>query len=194
MPNKVKQMTIHFTWFHERFRALLADANEETIRIYARTYIMMLLSTQFFCDKNVNRVHLWWLPFVVRLDELDNHGWGSTTLVWLYRSMCRVANRNVTNLARPLHLLQYWIFWQFPMLRLNGFDIFSFPLASRLRDRHPYSTAEVVAVVHPKILAEEHCPSAEYLDWWHWVAHRVLFPDATFDDPRPIEISAEAHR
>ncbi|RYR08482.1 hypothetical protein Ahy_B05g076186 [Arachis hypogaea] len=181
MPNKVKQMTIHFTWFHERFRALPADANEETI---------------------------------LRLDELGNHGWGSTTLAWLYRSMCRVANRNVTNLARPLHLLQYWIFWQFPMLKPNGFDIFSFPLASKwatylqpLMPRSkelfkcvllwtdcPYSTAEVVAVVHPKILAEEHCPSAEYLDWWHWVAHRVLFPDATFDDPRPIEISAEAHR
>ncbi|RYQ94513.1 hypothetical protein Ahy_B08g089429 [Arachis hypogaea] len=45
--------------------------------------------------------------------------------------MCRVANRNVTNLARPLQLLQSWIFWRFPTLRPQGFDAFSFPLASR---------------------------------------------------------------
>ncbi|RYQ85735.1 hypothetical protein Ahy_B10g105326 [Arachis hypogaea] len=30
--------------------------------------------------------------------------------------MCRVANKNVTNLAGPLQLLQSWIFWWFPML------------------------------------------------------------------------------
>ncbi|XP_025683363.1 serine/threonine-protein phosphatase 7 long form homolog [Arachis hypogaea] len=38
-PNKVKQMTVHFTWFHERFRVLPPDASEETVRIYARAYI-----------------------------------------------------------------------------------------------------------------------------------------------------------
>ncbi|RYQ85203.1 hypothetical protein Ahy_B10g104704 isoform B [Arachis hypogaea] len=46
-PNKVKQMIVHFTWFHERFR-VLADATEDTVCIYARAYIMMLLSTQLF--------------------------------------------------------------------------------------------------------------------------------------------------
>ncbi|RYQ85204.1 hypothetical protein Ahy_B10g104704 isoform A [Arachis hypogaea] len=34
-------------WFHERFR-VLADATEDTVCIYARAYIMMLLSTQLF--------------------------------------------------------------------------------------------------------------------------------------------------
>ncbi|RYQ85202.1 hypothetical protein Ahy_B10g104704 isoform C [Arachis hypogaea] len=43
----VKQMIVHFTWFHERFR-VLADATEDTVCIYARAYIMMLLSTQLF--------------------------------------------------------------------------------------------------------------------------------------------------
>ncbi|RYR15763.1 hypothetical protein Ahy_B04g072693 [Arachis hypogaea] len=57
-PNKVKQMTVHFTWFHERFRVLPADATEETVRICARAYIMMLLSTQLFGDKSANRVHI----------------------------------------------------------------------------------------------------------------------------------------
>ncbi|RYQ83570.1 hypothetical protein Ahy_B10g102305 [Arachis hypogaea] len=70
--NKVKQYTVHFTWFHERFRVLLADATEETVRIYARTYIMMLLSTQLFGDKSGNWVHIRWLPFVARLDDMGN--------------------------------------------------------------------------------------------------------------------------
>ncbi|RYR10149.1 hypothetical protein Ahy_B05g078618 [Arachis hypogaea] len=39
-PNKVKQMTVQCTWFHERFRMLPADASDDTIRIYARAYIM----------------------------------------------------------------------------------------------------------------------------------------------------------
>ncbi|XP_072073810.1 protein MAIN-LIKE 2-like [Arachis hypogaea] len=59
--NKVKQYTVDFTWFHERFRVLPDNATEETVRIYARAYIMMLLSTQLFGDKSENRIHIQWL-------------------------------------------------------------------------------------------------------------------------------------
>ncbi|RYR44829.1 hypothetical protein Ahy_A08g041103 [Arachis hypogaea] len=58
LPDKRKLYTVHFTWFHERFRVLPADASEETVRIYARAYIMMILSTKLFMDKSANRVHL----------------------------------------------------------------------------------------------------------------------------------------
>ncbi|XP_020963381.1 serine/threonine-protein phosphatase 7 long form homolog [Arachis ipaensis] len=130
-PNKVKQMTVHFTWFRDRFRVLPVDASEETVRIYTRAYIMMMLSTQLFGDKSANRVHIRWLPFVANLDDMGRYSWGSAALAWLYRCMCRVANRNVTNLTGPLQLLQSWIFWRFPSLRPEGFEAFSFPLASR---------------------------------------------------------------
>ncbi|RYR55212.1 hypothetical protein Ahy_A06g030461 [Arachis hypogaea] len=63
-------MTVHFTWFHERFRVLPADATEDTVRIYARAYIMILLSTQLFGDKSANWVHIRWLPFVANLDDM----------------------------------------------------------------------------------------------------------------------------
>ncbi|QHO38825.1 uncharacterized protein DS421_4g123800 [Arachis hypogaea] len=121
-PDKRKLYTVHFTWFHERFRVLPADASEETVRIYARAYIMMLLSTQLFMYKSANRVHLCWLPFVARLDNMGSYSWGAAALAWLYRCKCRVANRNVTNLAGPLQLLSSWIFWRFPTLRTQGFD------------------------------------------------------------------------
>ncbi|RYR19829.1 hypothetical protein Ahy_B03g064723 isoform G [Arachis hypogaea] len=136
------------TDFHIHIEVLPADASEETVRIYARAYIMMLLSTQLFMDKSANRVHLRWLPFVARLDDMGSYSWGAAALAWLYRCMCRVANRNVTNLAGPLQLLQSWIFWRFPMLRLPGFDAFSFLLAS--------SSLDVLAVIHLEILTEEH--------------------------------------
>ncbi|RYR69443.1 hypothetical protein Ahy_A03g015997 [Arachis hypogaea] len=100
--DKVKQFTIHFTWFHERLWVLPVDASEDTIRIYACAYIIMLLSTQLFGDKSANQVHIQWLSFVARLDEMSSYNWGPAVLAWLYRCMCRVANRNVTNLASPL--------------------------------------------------------------------------------------------
>ncbi|QHO52363.1 uncharacterized protein DS421_2g38710 [Arachis hypogaea] len=161
--SKVKQMTVCYTWFHERFRVLPADATDET---------------------NANRVHLRWLPYLASLDDLGRYSWGSAALAWLYRCLCRGTNRNVVNLAGPLQLLQSWIFWRFPTLRPTGFDQFGFPLASRWAefvprnnagaqrlvsarlalDRlrvhdfvwEPYSSADVVAVIHPKILADEH--------------------------------------
>ncbi|RYR02963.1 hypothetical protein Ahy_B06g081799 isoform A [Arachis hypogaea] len=70
--DKIKQMTVHYTWFHERFRVLLADASEETVRIYTRAYILMLLSSQLFADKNANRVHFRWLPYLTSMDNLES--------------------------------------------------------------------------------------------------------------------------
>ncbi|RYR15206.1 hypothetical protein Ahy_B04g071931 [Arachis hypogaea] len=166
-------------------RVLPADATKETVRIYARAYTMMLLSTQLFGDKSANWVRIRWLPFVANLDDMGRYRWGSAALAWLYRCMCRIANRNVTNLAGPLQLLQSWIFWWFPSLRPSGFEVLSFPLASRWSaylptndgkeqrvinyrlalDRltardivwEPYSALDILAVVHPEILTEEHC-------------------------------------
>ncbi|XP_072056342.1 serine/threonine-protein phosphatase 7 long form homolog [Arachis hypogaea] len=104
-PNKIKQFIVHFTKFHERYRVLLQDATEDTVRICARAYIMMLLSTQLFGDKSGNQVYIRWLPFVAKLDEMGSYSWASATLAWLYRCMCRVANKNVTNLAGLLQPL-----------------------------------------------------------------------------------------
>ncbi|RYR44596.1 hypothetical protein Ahy_A08g040906 [Arachis hypogaea] len=119
------------TWFQETFGECPAGANEETVRRYARAYIMMLLGTQLFTDKSGNRIHIRWLPYVARLEEMGDYSWGSAALAWLYRCMCRVANRHVVKLAGPLQLLQSWIFWRFLGFRPAGYDTFSWSLASR---------------------------------------------------------------
>ncbi|MED6179003.1 hypothetical protein PIB30_112929 [Stylosanthes scabra] len=48
-----------------------------------------------FGDKTAARVPLRWLPFVDQLDDLGQYSWGSATLAWLYRNLCRASNRNV---------------------------------------------------------------------------------------------------
>ncbi|RYR52798.1 hypothetical protein Ahy_A06g027667 [Arachis hypogaea] len=85
---------VWFAWFQNKFRALPPNASEHTIQIYARDYIMMLLSTTLFVDKFGARVHLRWLPYVADFDGFGKYSWGSATLSWLYRCLCRVANQN----------------------------------------------------------------------------------------------------
>ncbi|RYQ96893.1 hypothetical protein Ahy_B08g092817 [Arachis hypogaea] len=168
----------------ETFGECPAGADEETVRRFARAYIMMLLGTQLFADKSGNRIHIRWLPFVARLEEMGGYSWGSAALAWLYRCMCRVANRHVVKLAGPLQLLQSWIFWRFPSFRPSRYDAFSWPLASRwsgynpgisnkgprvqmarlkldlLQPRDfiwmPYSALDVIQVVHPEVLEPRH--------------------------------------
>ncbi|RYR73375.1 hypothetical protein Ahy_A02g007721 isoform B [Arachis hypogaea] len=106
--------------FHETFGECPEGADEETVRRFACAYIMMLLGTQLFADKSGNRIHIRWLPYVTRLEDMGGYSWGSAALAWLYRCMCRVANRHVVKLAGPLQLLQSWIFWRFSRFRPDG--------------------------------------------------------------------------
>ncbi|XP_057730256.1 protein MAIN-LIKE 1-like [Arachis stenosperma] len=125
------------TDFYETFGECPEGADEATVRRFFRAYIMMLLGTQLLADKSGNRIHIRWLPYVARLEEMGGYIWESAALAWLYRCMCRVANRHVVKLAGPLQLLQSWIFWRFPRFRPDGFDSFSWPLASRWSGYNP---------------------------------------------------------
>ncbi|QHO41910.1 uncharacterized protein DS421_5g149880 [Arachis hypogaea] len=183
-PSQVQKYAVNCSWFQETFGECPDGADDETVRRYARAYIMMLLGTQLFGDKSGNRINIRWLPYVARLEEMGTYSWASAVLAWLYRCMCRVANRHVVKLAGPLQLLQSWIFWRFPRFRPSGFDTISWPLGSRwsgynpsasekgprvemwrlridrLQDREfiwmPYSTPEVLQVVHPEVLEPRH--------------------------------------
>ncbi|XP_016164318.1 protein MAINTENANCE OF MERISTEMS-like [Arachis ipaensis] len=101
-PSQIQKFAVNCTWFQETFGECPEGADEETVR-----------------------------HFAPRLEEMGSYSWGSTALAWLYRCMCRVANRHVVKLAGPLQLLQSWIFWRFPRFRPAGYDTCSWPLASR---------------------------------------------------------------
>ncbi|RYR24705.1 hypothetical protein Ahy_B02g058224 [Arachis hypogaea] len=65
---------------YETFGELPEGADEETVRRYARVYIMMLLGTQLFADKSGNHIHIRWLPYVARLEDMGGYSWGSAAL------------------------------------------------------------------------------------------------------------------
>ncbi|RYQ95619.1 hypothetical protein Ahy_B08g090968 [Arachis hypogaea] len=152
--DEVQKYAVNCTWFQETFGECPEDADDDTVRRYVRAYIMMLLGTQLFADKSGNRIHIRWLPYVARLEELGTYSWGSAALAWLYRCMCRVANRHVVKLAGPLQLLQSWIFWRFPQFRPTGYEAFSWPLDHpilRLR-RQPVERRVKRLAEHQRIL------------------------------------------
>ncbi|RYR54522.1 hypothetical protein Ahy_A06g029813 isoform B [Arachis hypogaea] len=116
---------------YETFSELPQGADDETVMRYVRAYIMMLLSTQLFEDKSGTHLHIRWLSYIARLEDMGQYSWGFAALSWLYRCMCRVANRNIVKLAGLLQFLQSWIFWRYPGFRPDGFDVFHWSLASR---------------------------------------------------------------
>ncbi|XP_072094076.1 protein MAIN-LIKE 1-like [Arachis hypogaea] len=116
-PSQIQKFAVNCSWFQETFGECSEGTDEATVRHFARAYIMMLLGTQLFADKSGNRIHIRWLPYVARLEEMGGYSWGSAALAWLYQCMCRVANRHVMKLAGSLQLLQSWIFWRFPRFR-----------------------------------------------------------------------------
>ncbi|RYR20215.1 hypothetical protein Ahy_B03g065313 isoform A [Arachis hypogaea] len=155
----IDKFTVRCSWMQETFGQIPDGADDATIQR----------------DKFGTRLHIRWLPYVARLEDMGGYNWGSATLSWLYRCMCRVANRNVVKLAGPLQLLQSWIFWRFPGFRPAGYDTVRWPLASSERGPRvahwrlridllqadnftwmPYNTPEVVQVVHPEILEPRH--------------------------------------
>ncbi|QHN77348.1 uncharacterized protein DS421_19g651880 [Arachis hypogaea] len=149
-PSQVQKYVVNYSWFQETFGECPEGADDETVRRYARAYIMMLLGTQLFADKSGNRIHIRWLTYVARLEEMGTYNWGSAVLAWL-----------------PA-----------------GYETFSWPLASRwsgynpsgsekgprvqmwrlridrLQDREfiwmPYSSLDVLQVVHPEALEPRH--------------------------------------
>ncbi|XP_025647839.1 protein MAIN-LIKE 1-like [Arachis hypogaea] len=86
--NQIQKFAVNYTWFQETFGECPEEADEETVRRFTRAYIMMLLGTQLFDDKSGNRIHIRWLPFVARLEEMGGYSWRSATLAWLYRCIC----------------------------------------------------------------------------------------------------------
>ncbi|XP_072094139.1 serine/threonine-protein phosphatase 7 long form homolog [Arachis hypogaea] len=103
-----------------------------------------------FADKSGNHIHIRWLPYVARIEEMGSYSWGSAALAWLYRCMCRVANRHVVkwsgynpSVSDKGPRVQMWRL-QIDMLQPRDFIWMS------------YSSPEVLQVVHPEALEPRH--------------------------------------
>ncbi|XP_057971910.1 uncharacterized protein LOC131160335 isoform X2 [Malania oleifera] len=99
---------LQLSYLTNQFQHLVDDADEEVVKRHARAYILLLIGGCLFADKSQNNVHLMFLPLLSDLDDAGNYSWGSATLAWLYRELCRATVPSTREIAGPLILLQLW--------------------------------------------------------------------------------------
>ncbi|CAH9094915.1 unnamed protein product [Cuscuta epithymum] len=100
------------SWLREHFQVLPPDADEVVIQQHARAYILMMMGASIFADKSGNEIQVLHLPMLVRFDVAAQFSWGSATLSYLYRQLCRGCHRGSTELGGFLLLLQICL-WEY---------------------------------------------------------------------------------
>ncbi|XP_072056221.1 protein MAIN-LIKE 1-like [Arachis hypogaea] len=150
-PSQVQKFAVNCSWFQETFGECPEGADKDTVRRYARVYIMMLLGTQLFADKSGNRIHIRWLPYVARLEEMGSYSWGSAALAWFrptgydtcsWPLASRWSGYN-PSVSEKGPRVQMWRL-QIDMLQPRDFIWM------------PYSFPDVLHVVHPEALESRH--------------------------------------
>ena len=96
------------TWLKEHFSALEDDADDITVDRHARAYILYLFGCILFPDKSGDSVQLIYLPLLGDLERVDEYSWGSATLAYLYRNLCRASRKGAKDIGGCLMLLQIW--------------------------------------------------------------------------------------
>ncbi|KAL9674174.1 hypothetical protein QQ045_030444 [Rhodiola kirilowii] len=86
------------SWFTNHLAKIPADADEETLKKYARAYLICLIGVTLFIDKSAKTIPLYFLPLREDLDWVKNYSWGSEVLAYLYSNMCSAFGR----LADPI--------------------------------------------------------------------------------------------
>ncbi|QHN83354.1 uncharacterized protein DS421_20g704050 [Arachis hypogaea] len=149
-PSQVQKFAVNYTWFEETFGECPEGADEETVRRFARAYIMMLLGTQLFADKFGNRIHIRWLPYVAMLEEM---GLG---LPGMIRAASRWPRGYNLSGSEKGPRVQMW------RLRINMLQARDFIWM-------PYSTPDVLQVMHPEALEPRH------MAMWRCVTSLIYF-------------------
>ncbi|CAH9130918.1 unnamed protein product, partial [Cuscuta epithymum] len=114
-------------WLREHFVGLPADADDDVVQQYARAYILMLMGASTFADKSGNEVQVLYLPILESFDVAAVYSWGSATLAYLYRQLCRGCHRDGGEMGGFLLLIQLWS-WEHihigrpVILRYHGID------------------------------------------------------------------------
>jgi hypothetical protein len=82
---------LSLNWLAQQFPPLAVDADDVTVKRYARMYILQLMGDSIFADKSQDKVHLMFLTLLEDFDVAGKYSWGGATLAWLYREMCKAA-------------------------------------------------------------------------------------------------------
>ena len=101
-------------WLSDVFGVLPDAADDVTVQQYAQAYILEMIGGSIFADMSGDRVHLQWLGLLRDFDIARSYSWGSATLVWLYKELCRAIKPNTKDIGGALILVQLWAWSTFP--------------------------------------------------------------------------------
>ena len=107
------------SWLRAHFNVCPPDADDDTVRRFARAWIWHLLGSFLFPDGTGNAVSWIYLPILANLATAGTYSWGSATLACLYRHLCDACRSRSAdgNLGGCTYLLQIWMWERFPVGR-----------------------------------------------------------------------------
>ncbi|KAL9673417.1 hypothetical protein QQ045_029674 [Rhodiola kirilowii] len=123
------------TWFDDYLNNMPADADEETLKKYARAYILCLLGLTLMANLSGDQVALHYLPLLVDLDNVRRYSWGSAVLAFQYSQLCRASNFKKSQIGGCALLLQFWCWERMRIGRPQPYDRDALELED---DIHPY--------------------------------------------------------
>ncbi|KAL9673047.1 hypothetical protein QQ045_029300 [Rhodiola kirilowii] len=96
------------SWFTNYLAQIPVDADDETLKKYARAYLLNLIGSTLFGDKSGKAISLLFLPLLEDLDRVVNYSWGSAVLACLYSNMCTACMIGHSQLAGAPLIIQFW--------------------------------------------------------------------------------------
>lgn len=103
---KTSSFSIELPWLAKFFKNCDKEADEETMKITARAYLLYLLGSTIFNDKSGYRVPVYYLDALMDLDSAGDFNWGATTLCFLYRNLGLVSRANVKQITGFIPLIE----------------------------------------------------------------------------------------
>ncbi|QHN96989.1 uncharacterized protein DS421_18g623570 [Arachis hypogaea] len=81
---------IKLTWLRD-LKEWLQLTDENSIQVYVKCHIMLLIGTILFGDKTGASVHWKFLPLLSDFTSIRQYSWGSACLAHLYKNLCRAS-------------------------------------------------------------------------------------------------------
>ncbi|XP_037474335.1 uncharacterized protein LOC119350772 [Triticum dicoccoides] len=104
-----------FTWIVSNFSNCPEDANEDTVKTYARVYMWYVISRSMFADGTGKNAPWMWLKALTVFDS--KWSWGSATLAYLYRQLDEACCRLSGGIGGCLLALSIWSWERLPVGR-----------------------------------------------------------------------------
>ena len=98
---------LRLTWMTQHFAVLPPAAQPLAITFFTRAYILRLIGGVLFPDHSQNLVSLVYLEFLRDLQQCGTYSWGSATLAFLYRMLCRATRPGARGIGGR------WLYYRF---------------------------------------------------------------------------------